>query len=53
MGGRGSGGGKGGGRASAGGTLGGSARNAAKQNEIDSKGFSKQIQEKLANMTDK
>ena len=53
MGGRGSGGGKGGGKASAGGTLGGSASNAAKQNEIDSRGFSKQIQEKLENMTDK
>ena len=54
MGGRGSGGGKGGGKASAGGgTLGGSVGNAAKQNEIDSRGFSKQIESKLSNMTDK
>lgn len=52
MGGRGSGGGRSG-KASAGGILGGSVSNAAKQNEIDSRSFSKQIQEKLANMTDK
>lgn len=52
MGGRGSSGGRGG-NASTGITLGSSVSNAAKQNEIDSKGFSKQIQEKLANMTDK
>ena len=46
MGGRGSGGGKGGG-------LGGSRSDAAKKNEIDSRGFSKQIESKLSNMTDK